>query len=140
MDIAINYWAVIVCGVLAMVLGFIWYGPLFGKKWMDVIGASSLSREQSKEMQKRMMRLYVVQFALVLFQAYILAYYIKGWDEVSGLANALWIWVAFVIPTVAGSSMWNNEPGKKAWSRFLIQAGYQLILFMSFGLVLGFWK
>jgi len=33
MDIlAVNYFAVVVGAVLAMVIGAVWYGPLFGRK------------------------------------------------------------------------------------------------------------
>lgn len=136
----INYWAVLVCGVLAMALGFVWYGPLFGKKWMEVIGATEMDLERRKEMQKRAGKLYLIQFILVLFQVWVLAFYIKGWQEASGLQNALWIWVAFIMPTIATSAMWNNDSAKISWTRFLIQAGYQLVLFILFGLILGGWQ
>jgi hypothetical protein len=48
----INYWAVLVCGVLSMVIGFVWYGPLFGKKWMEIVGATFKDIEERKRMQK----------------------------------------------------------------------------------------
>ncbi len=135
----INYYAVLVCAVLSMVVGAIWYGPLFGKKWAEVVGVDMSNEEARKEMQKGVGKLYAVQFALALFQIYVLAHYIKGWTEVSGVENALWIWAGFIIPTVAGSAMWNNDSSKISWTRFLIQGGYQLILFIMFGFVLGTW-
>ena len=36
--VEINYLAVLVSGILAMVVGSIWYGPLFGKIWMKEEG------------------------------------------------------------------------------------------------------
>jgi hypothetical protein len=48
--------------------------------------------------------------------------------------------VAFVMPIIAGTAMWNNDSKKIAWTRFLIQSGYQLVIFIIFGLILGFWK
>jgi hypothetical protein len=71
---------------------------------------------------------------------YVLAFYIAGWTDASGVENALWIWAAFVIPTVAGAAMWNNDSAKISWARFLIQGGYQLVLFVMFGLILGYWQ
>lgn len=136
----INYWAVLVCGVVSMIIGSIWYGPLFGKTWMRIIGATNQDVETRKKMQKAAGPLYVVQFLLTLFQAYVLAYYIAGWSDASGVVNALWIWAAFIMPTVAGACMWTNDSRQIAWSRFLIQAGYQLVLFIVFGLILGMWK
>jgi len=31
MSYHINIWAILACGVASLVIGFIWYGPLFGK-------------------------------------------------------------------------------------------------------------
>lgn len=136
----INYWAILVCGIASMILGMLWYGPLFGKMWMKVVGATDMDKERRKEMQKRAGPLYIVTFLLALFQTYVLAYYIAGWKEASGLENSLWIWAAFIIPTVASGAMWNNDSAKISWARFLIQAGYYLVLFIVFGLILGIWR
>ena len=136
----INYLAVLVCAIVSMIVGFIWYGPLFGKKWLAVTGATDLDLEARKKMQQSAMPLYIVQFLLTLFQAWVLAYYIVGWKDASGLTNALWIWAAFIMPVVAGSAMWNNDSSKIKWMRFLIQGGFQLICFGVFGLILSWWR
>ena len=133
----VNYWAVLVCGVLAMVIGYIWYGPLFGKAWARAVGATAMDAEARKKMQKSAGPLYLVQFIMVLFQAWILARALGGSPD--ALANTGLIWFAFVVPTVAGLCMWNNDSRKVAWTKFLLSAGYQLILFVMFGLILGMW-
>lgn len=139
--IEVNLLAVLVCGVIAMVLGFIWYGPLFGKKWMQIMHASPKDLEERKKMQQSAGPLYVIQFVLSVFQAYVLAHYIAGWGGgASPMENSLWIWAAFIMPMVAQGAMWNNDSAKVSWARFLIQAGYQLILFIVFALVLGSWR
>jgi hypothetical protein len=135
----INYLAVVVCAVLSLVVGGIWYGPIFGKKWLEVTGADKIDLERRKEMMAGVWKLYLTQFVLSLFQVYVLAYYIVGWKEASEIENALWIWSAFIIPTIAGTSMWNNDTAKVSWARFLIQGGYQLVIFVIFGLILGNW-
>lgn len=136
----INYLAVFACGVVSMILGFVWYGTLFGNKWIEIIGADAKDLAARKEMQKKAGPLYAIQFVLTLFQAYVLAHYIQGSSSVSGLENAFWIWAAFIMPIVAGASMWNNDTKKIAWSRFLIQTGYYLVLFVIFGLILSYWQ
>lgn len=135
----INYLAVLVCAVLSMVVGSIWYGPLFGKKWAEIIGADMSDEIKRKQMQKEAASLYAVQFVLSLLQLYILAHFVQGWTEVSGIENALWLWLGFILPTIAGGVMWNNNPNKVKWSMFLIQAGYQLIMFIIYGLILSTW-
>lgn len=136
----INYLAILVGSVLAMVVGGVWYGPLFGEKWMEVIGATALDRKQREEMQKGATKLYLVQFVLTLFQVLVLAHLINDTQTVGGVARALWIWAAFVVPTLAGTAMWNNDSARIAWTRFLIQSGYQLVIFTIFGLLLQYWR
>jgi hypothetical protein len=136
----IHFWAVLLCGILAMVIGFIWYGPLFGKLWCTVIGADMKDMRARKEMQKKAISLYVVQFILTLFQVYVLAHFIEAWNDVSGIETALWIFAAFVVPIIAGSAMWNNDSREIARTRFLLQTGYQLVIFILFGFILGNWS
>lgn len=135
----INYIAVLACAVLAMGLGAMWYGPLFGKQWMRIIGATDMDVAARKAMQKNALPLYLVQFVLVLFQVYVLAHFIRGWSDVSWIENVLWVWAAFVMPTVAAGAMWSNDSRQVMWARFLIQAGYYLVLFLVFGFVLSRW-
>ncbi len=137
MGMEINYVAVLACGVVSMVLGFVWYGPLFGKKWLAVIGATEADREKRQAMARRAGPLYLISFLLALFQAYVLAHYIQGWEEVGGVENALWIWAAFIVPTVAAGAMWNNDSRRVSVARFLIQGGYYLVLFILFGVILS---
>lgn len=140
MEISVNYWAIIVGAVLSMVIGAIWYGPIFGKKWMEIVGVDPNDKETLSKMQKSAMPLYFIQFLLTLFQVLVLAHLIADTKLVGGLERSLWIWAAFIIPTLAGAVMWTNDSGKIKWSRFLIQSGYQLIIFIVFGLLLQFWK
>ncbi len=139
----IQFLPVLVCTIIAMVLGSVWYGPLFGKTWMRLIkiDPSCMSDPvKKKEMQKKMMPAYLLQFILGLFQVYVLAHYIEGWADASGLTNALWIWAAFVMPTIATSIMWSNDTKKDMWQKFWVQAGFQLVLFIAFGLILNVWR
>ncbi len=62
----INYLAILVCGVLSMVIGAIWYGPLFGKKWMEICGVNADDLNARKEMQKGAAPLYAVQLPGVM--------------------------------------------------------------------------
>jgi len=137
----INIWAVLVCTILTLVIGFIWYGPIFGKKWMEITGADKMDMERRKEMMKGVWKLYIAQIALALLQVYVLAWYINTIGNISsGIHTAFSIWLAFVMPTIAGTAMWRNDSAKISWARFFIQSGYQLIIFIVFGLILSFWK
>ncbi len=137
--ITINYWAVLVSAALSLVVGGVWYGMLFGKKWVELSGMDKMSTEEQEKMKKASVKLYLLQFAVSFFQVWVLAYYIAGWKDASGLENALWIWAGFVATTLAGT-MWESGTAKVKWMKFLLLAGAQFITFAVYGLVLGMWK
>lgn len=139
-SITINYWAVLAGAVLSMAIGAVWYGPLFGKKWMQIIGVDPADESARQKMQKSVLPLYAAQFILTLFQVLVLAHLIADTTKAGGLERALWIWAAFVIPTLAGAVMWTNEKGENKRARLSIQGGYQLVIFIVFGLLLQYWK
>lgn len=134
----INFWAILVCAILAMIIGALWYGPLFGGTWARVVKADALDTENRKKMQKAAFPLYVVQFLLTLFQLFVLAH-LTGSSARGGIFSALWVWAGFIVPMIAATAIWNNDSRNISWARFLIQSGYQLVCFAIFGLVLGSW-
>lgn len=154
----INYWAVFVCAVLSMVIGFLWYGPLFGKKWMEINELSPDDLAKREAMQKSAGPLYGVQFVLSLLQLVVLSLFLTAYYRYANLIgscveigkctdqmgtyvfSSFLIWLGFVMPTVAGLSMWNAKPAKVRWMLFGLSAGYQLVSFIVFGFVLSIWK
>lgn len=137
---SVNYFAVAVGAVLAMAIGAFWYGPLFGKKWLEIVGVNPADAEARKKMQQGAKPLYAAQFVLTLLQVVVLAHLVADSARAGGVERALWIWAAFVIPTLAGAVMWTNEESKRKRARFLIQGGYQLTIFIVYGLLLHHWK
>lgn len=136
----VNYLIILACGVLAMVVGAIWYGPLlFGHVWMRINHMRAPAPEDMARMQKAMIPTYLLQFALALTQVYILAHFVKGWTDVSGIEAALWIWLGFVVPTLGASVLWTEENTPDKMARFAVQAGYNLVLFIAFGYILSVW-
>ena len=131
----ISFWAVLVCAVVAMIIGMLWHSKaLFGNRYMQAIGAdTNMPPEKMKEIQSKMWQLYITQFILAILQAWVLAVFIKIGS------SAIFIWAGFVMPTLAGQWMWSARPRKLAWTGFLISAGYNLILFFVFGLILKAW-
>jgi Protein of unknown function (DUF1761) len=133
-----NVSIVLVGAVVSMIVGSIWYGPLFGKKWMEICGVGSMDEAKRKQMQKEALPLYGAQFLLSLLQVYILMNLI-AWTGGPGMGVAFFMWLGFVMPTVAASAMWNNDTSSIKWARFLIQAGFQLVLFLIYGYGIGMW-
>lgn len=138
--IEVNYLAILLCGVASMVLGSFWYSrSLFGNTYMKAVGgAENISPEKMAEIQKKMWQLYLSQFILALFQAFVLWFYIVPVVGImSPLSSAIWIWAGFVMPTLAQSWMWSNRPRRLAWKGFFITAGYNIVLFAVFSVIIG---
>jgi hypothetical protein len=137
---ATNYLAVFACGVLSIVLGSIWYGPLFGKKYMELFMPKNMTPEQSAMMKKQAKVLYFIQFLISLAQVYFLSFYISVWPSITGAGNAFIVYLGFVFTTTAGSVLWTGDSKKVMWQKFIIQAGYQLVFFVLAGHILSIWK
>jgi hypothetical protein len=145
MEVGINWLAILVCAILSIVVGAIWYGPLFGKIWMQMMGVdmSTVSPEKMKEMQKSSRPLYVMQFLASLLTVYIFAFYVKGWQPQpgihGGIINGFFVWLGFVMPTIAGQVLWSGKTKKMILQSFLVSSGYQLLMFVIFGTILSIW-
>jgi predicted neutral ceramidase superfamily lipid hydrolase len=138
----INYLAVLVCGIASMVVGFAWYGPLFGKIWMnEIMGAGSMTPEQVASAKKSMWMMYLIQLILSLITAGVLAFHIANWSDptASALLIAVCTWFGFVMTTNAGAALWSGKPKATAIKMFLISAGAQLVTFVIYGIILGMW-
>lgn len=141
----INILAVIVCAVVAQVLGFLWYGPFFGKSYMAVIGGKKreeMTDEECKEMNKKMGPVYILNIVVSIVTILVLSCVLKQYvvmNTVEGMKIALLMWLGFVMPMCASGAMWSGKPKKIAINMFLITAGYQLVAFALFGLILGMW-
>lgn len=134
-----NIFAIIVCAILSMVVGALWYGPLFGKTWMRIIGVDPNNKSAVKRMQNAAGPLYFVQFVVTIFEVFILATLIE-FTQRSGLTIAFFAWAGFVVPSFVGALLWNNQSRSQRTTQLLLQGGYQLVIFMLFGLVLQYWS
>ena len=132
---------IFIAAVISMIVGAVWYGPLFGKRWMEINGMTSMSEEQKKDAQKNMMMSYGIQFAFSLLQIYVLSGFLKEVAETGENANsitvALWLWLGFVVPTLAASALWNARTIRTKREMFLIQAGYNFVMFIIYAIMFG---
>ncbi|HTM67847.1 MAG TPA: DUF1761 domain-containing protein [Candidatus Binatia bacterium] len=144
--VPINYLAVLACGVSSMVVGSLWYGPLFGKPWAKLMGFTPEKMEAMKKDpagKKKMMRSYGLMFLGSLVMAYVLAHaivfagaYLKVTGAPAGLMGALWNWLGFIVPVSMGVVLWDGKP----WKLFFINVGHYLASLCVMGLILSLWK
>ena len=141
MEVTINYWAVLVCAIVAIGIGIVWYGPLFGKKWMKLIDMK-MPEEITPAMKREMYKSYVVTAISSFVMAYVLAHTLYFATVVTrmtgveaGLQVALWSWIGFVVPVSLLSVTWEGRP----WKYWFIVAGYYLVTLAVMGVILSVW-
>lgn len=129
--IEVNYITVLISAVAAMVIGSVWYGPLFGKKWMGLIGIS-----KSDVKKEDMPKMYGVMFIGVLIEAYVLSNFIQSGGAtniIDGAKVGAWAWLGFVGTVMLGNYMFSKKP----INLYLIDAGYALVNLLVMGAIIG---
>ena len=143
MEVPINYLAVLASGVAAMILGSLWYGPLFGKQWIALMGfdQQKVAEMQAKGMQA-MWKNYALMFVGALIMAYVLAHglvfgnaYLGTGGISGGLQGAFWYWLGFIAPVTLGVVLWDGKP----WKLWFLNAGYYLVLLLVMSIILSLW-
>lgn len=132
---SVNILAVIVSAILSMVIGSIWYGPVFGKRWMKLVG---ITKEQMEKGKKDMPKTYGMMFIGSLATSYVLALTIGMSaikDVATGVTIAFWIWLGFIVAVKLSEVLFE----KKAWELFYIECGYYLVFLLIAGGVIGSW-
>ncbi len=139
--VPINYLAVLAGAVSNMVLGFLWYGPLFGKMWMRLSGITAEKIDAAKA--QGMTKNYVISFVGALVMSYVLAHalvfgnaYLNTQGVSAGLMVGFWNWLGFVAPVTVGMVLWDGKP----WKLWVLTNGYYLVSLLVMGVTLALWK
>ena len=120
------------------VLSFVWWGPLFGKKWNVLMGFPADDRQP---MLKSLLLQAVGTFFLAYMLFHVLEAMVSTHDDAggmmrgdltitNGLLGGLFIWLGFFFPVQLGRVAWEKAP----WSLYFINAGGHLLCLMAMGL------
>lgn len=137
--VQVNWLAILACGVASMATGFLWYGPLFAKKWGELTGWTE-EKIRASTSQQSMIRNYVLVFIFALIEALVLANILKltmaNADAsnriVGGLMMAVLTWVGFVAMTMGANDLFERRP----LALYGINTGYHLVNFLVFSVIL----
>ncbi len=138
--VPINYWAVFSGAIAAMVLGYVWYGPLFGKQWVTLMGWSKA--DMDAKMKEGVGPKYVLQGVGAVLMAFVLAHaivfagsYLHTSGVSAGMQGAWWSWIGFIVPVSLGTILWDGKP----WKLWFINIGYYLATLIVMGIIFGLW-
>ena len=133
LDVAVNLVAVLGAAVVSMVLGGLWYGPLFGKQWMKL---ANIAMKDMKNMPLSPKQAMSLGFVGSLVTSYVLALFVgmvQATAAIAGAQLAFWLWLGFAAPIQAGVFLWEGKPAKL----FLLNAAHTLVSFVAMGAVLA---
>ena len=143
-EIHSNYFAVLAAMAANIVIGFLWYGPIFGKAWMKEAGMDPNCKPDPKKMTRAMILMVIGAFLM----AYVMAYSIDIWrpstwktgadqsNAVYGGAAAFFNWIGFCVPLLLSTVAWEGKSSKL----FCINAGYWSTALLAAGMILSYWR
>ena len=110
MNISVNLWSVLIAAVAAMVVGYLWYGPLFGRRWMHYMG---WTKESMAGKAQGMGGKYLLGFIGALVTAYVLAHFVvllKVTSMAGAWQLAFWAWLGFFATRALSAMIWEGKP------------------------------
>ena len=129
----LNIWAVLVATLSTFLVGWLWYGPLFGKAWLSAAGLS-----EEKVQEGNMAKIFGLAFIFELIMAYCLGMFLN--DPSIGISEGTFYgfltgfgWIFFALAV-------NSLFEQRSWKYIFINGGYWIVTFTIMGLILGAWK
>lgn len=129
----INHLAVLVCAVMSLVIGGLWWSPLlFASAWQK---ESGLTDEQVAAMNP--MKTFGLTFVLAYLASYNLAFFLGDpgttwqWGLGAGLLACVWAITMFIIV-----GLFEQRSAKY----LAINCGYMAVYFGVIGFILGIWR
>jgi hypothetical protein len=117
MAVDVNWMAVVIASVASMVIGALWYSPMFfGGRWMKLSGVTK--KDLAKAKKRGMTEAYVTTFfSLMVMGVVVSLFFTLANIKSVGMAFviACLVWIAFMVPVLLSGMMWENKPSGLFW-------------------------
>jgi hypothetical protein len=130
---SLNWIAIVVAVVLNMVLGMLWYGPLFGKQWMALTGHTP-DPNNKQAMWTSMGGATAASVVLAVVLAWVLMMSGAALMMDAFLVGFL-LWLGFIATTLLDQVLFDQKP----FALFAINAGFRLVGILVMAGVLTYW-
>jgi hypothetical protein len=134
-ELKINHLAVWASVVMLFVLGFLWYGPIFGEKWMALVGLD-LAKVEANPPGAGVWVTNIISSVVSMYTLAWLFTKLNVQSAMDGAKYALIISVAFVLLSTMTSNMFGQYPYELAW----ITAGFSVSGNTVGGIIMGAWR
>lgn len=133
---AINPVAILMSGIAAFLLGWVWYSALFSAPWVE---AQRFTPEQKRDLGKNMPMVMGTSFVGYLVTAVALAV-LLGFSHTTEFSQALPItlaaWLGFSVMPSLMHSMYTG----RSLTGLAIDMGYELVYMIVMAFILTWWK
>lgn len=128
---ALNWWAILVATFTSFLLGGLWYGPLFGKKWLRALNKSEYDLPPSAVP-------FVVSIITSFITCVVLAWLISLLG-ISGWRNGALFGAVVGVAFIACSSVSDGAFCRWSWTLLSIQAVYRILYCVMAGVIFAVW-
>lgn len=130
-----NHLAILVSVIILSVLGFVWYGPLFGETWMRLEGLDPAVVEQNPPGAGT----WITNLVATVVPLYIMAWMFVKMKVESGMQGALiglLIGFGFMLLSRMTNDLFAQRPYELTW----IVGGLNIVSLVVGGFILGAWR
>ncbi len=130
----VNYLAVLVSAVAAMVVGAMWYGPIFGKTWMAYMGKTEEELKEGFNPGKTYGMAFIGHFIALAMMGNLFVY-VEVITLMGALHTAFWTWLGFTFATTFITGLFED----KKFGLVLIDELYHLVVFLVGAIIIYIW-
>jgi len=131
----VNYLAVVVATVAAIVASSLWY-IVFGKARAELLGTEPGAKVDTRKPQPAKIGFELVRSFIV---AYVIARFVvllRIADWIGAVQLGIWLWIGFPLMILVGSVQWDKRP----WKLAAIHAGDWLMKLLLMAIILALWQ
>lgn len=134
----LNYLAILLAVAAQFGIGFLWYGPVFGKLWGRIHGFDKLSKETQQKMMGEMGPFYGLQLLVTVVTTVVLAIFINNLPSWNPYGMAFFFWLGFVVPAQVSAVIFGGTPKEWITKKIAVQAGAALVCYEVAAAILHF--
>ena len=128
----LNWLAIIAASLISFVIGWPWYGPLFGNAWLDALGKTADEIQPSAKP-------FIISLVTTLITAFVMAVLIACLQISTWLEGAV-LGLAVGIGFIAASNVSDAAFCGWRWKLVAIQSSYRVLYAVIMGIILGVWQ
>ena len=133
-NFGVNYLAIVVAAVVALVIGFIWYSPrVLGNRWMTYLGTT---QAQLGNPGPTGMAVGVIASLVNAWVLAVLSLNLGGKSLTDGVMLGVLAWLGFMATITAAQISFEKKP----WGLWVLNNAHNLLVQVIMGAIVTAWR